>query len=100
MFGGSRSQQNQATSTIKEANDHIEALSNRCYDLNVRIREQAELLERREEEYQIKQRNLKKSKDEEIFALNQEMAKIQQRCVQLETTIRERDCQIAFLLHR
>jgi len=101
MFGGgSRSHQNQAASTIKEANVHIEALSNRCCDLELRIREQAELLDLREEEYQSRQRILKRSKDEEIAALKQEMAKMQQRCGHLESIVKERDCQIAFLMHR
>ncbi|KRY50888.1 hypothetical protein T03_8049, partial [Trichinella britovi] len=99
-FFSSKSDHQPSADSIREANQHMLALHVKINDLEQRIREQAELLERREIEHEIQYKQLQQRKENEISFHRKDMEKLEQRCKQLEATLHERDVQMAYLLHR
>lgn len=92
---------NQPNSTsIKEANIQMQAMHCRIVDLEQRVREQMELLDRRENENGARFNQMKAHKEGEVHTVSLELRKAEQKCERLEGLLKERDVQIAFLLHR
>lgn len=88
------------SSTIKEANEHMQAMLQRIWDLEQRVKEQAELMNRRDMENTVRFQNMERQKELDIAASHQDMVKMKERCRQLEGLLKERDVQIAYLFHR
>lgn len=87
-------------SSIKEANDQMHGMHCRILDLEQRVREQSELMERRDQQFAARYNQMKREKDTEITNMQHEMRKNEEKCINLEKSIRERDVTIAYLLHR
>lgn len=87
-------------STIKEANDQMHAMHCRIVDLEQRVREQSELLERRDHQHAARFEDMKRKKDLELTNMQRELTKMDEKCSHLEKAVRERDVNIAYLLHR
>uniref|UniRef100_A0A914W948 Uncharacterized protein n=1 Tax=Plectus sambesii TaxID=2011161 RepID=A0A914W948_9BILA len=86
--------------SIRQANEHLLLVNQRVIELEQRILEQKELLDRREQEHVERLRALACKKDAEIKLLQQELTTARQQTARSEGIIKERDVQIAFLLHR
>ncbi len=98
MFSSSASHPD--PSSIKEANEQLQSMYTRIVDLEQRVREQCELLERREQEQSMRVRQLAAQKDSRIAELRAEVERGEQRLGRLEAVLKERDVQMAYLLHR
>lgn len=100
FLGGGNSNGALSASSIKEANEHMQAMLRRIRDLEQRVHEQSELMIRRDAEHAGRMQNLERQKDLEVAGLQQDMTKMKERCRQLEGFLKERDVQIAYLFHR
>jgi len=85
---------------IREANSQMQCMHSRIVELEQRIREQSELLTRREREYVAGMQRLERQKDGAIREVQNELMRQQERCATLENLLRERDVSVAYLLHR
>jgi len=87
-------------SSIKEANDQMHGMHCRILDLEQRVREQTELMERRDQQFAARYNQMKHEKDAVIANMQLEMRKIEEKYGNLEKSIREKDVNLAYLLHR
>ncbi|KFD69051.1 hypothetical protein M514_11563, partial [Trichuris suis] len=69
-------------------------------DLEQRVREQSELLDRRDIEHRDQLKRIRITQEAEKASYYRQYEKMEQRCQQLETLLREKDVQIAYLMHR
>jgi len=82
------------------ATGHMKEMLRRIWDLEQRVNEQTELMNRRDSEHAARFKNMERQKDLEMAALQQDIVKMKERCRQLEGFLRERDVQIAYMFHR
>lgn len=82
------------------ATGHMKEMLRRIWDLEQRAEEQTDVMYQREMEQAVRFENMEKQKDSEITSLQREIAEMKQRCRHLEGSLKERDDQIAYLLHR
>jgi len=82
------------------ATGHMQTMVKRIWQLEQRLDEQAELMGIREEEHEARFQQMERQKESEIASLQQDLAEMEQRTRQLEGSLKERDDQIAYLLHR
>uniref|UniRef100_A0A915JSU2 Uncharacterized protein n=1 Tax=Romanomermis culicivorax TaxID=13658 RepID=A0A915JSU2_ROMCU len=86
--------------SIKEANEQVQYMHARILDLEQRIREQTELLARRDQQHTANFRRLEHEKNLALSALQFDLRRSEERCSNLEKIIKEKDMNMAFLLHR
>uniref|UniRef100_A0A5S6R246 RAB6-interacting golgin n=1 Tax=Trichuris muris TaxID=70415 RepID=A0A5S6R246_TRIMR len=97
---GGQSSGQPSPSLIKEANEHVRMMHLRIQDLEQRIREQSELLDRRDIEQRDQLKRIRIAQEAEKATYYIQYEKLEHRCEQLETLLREKEVQIAYLMHR
>ncbi|XP_075706296.1 vimentin-type intermediate filament-associated coiled-coil protein [Rhinoderma darwinii] len=88
-----------STVQIKEANAHLAALHHRVAELEGTVREQAESLIRKDEQYQASIRDMVVSKDREIAELLKRLAQSEEEMQRLMTSIKDKDRELERLRH-
>ncbi|KAE8631886.1 hypothetical protein XENTR_v10001347 [Xenopus tropicalis] len=84
---------------IKEANAHLAALHNRVAELESTVREQAESLIRKDEQYRAAVREIADSKDREIFELQKRLVQSEETAQRLIASMKEKDIELDRLRH-
>ncbi|CAH2292203.1 Hypothetical predicted protein [Pelobates cultripes] len=84
---------------IKEANAHLAALHHRVAELEGTVREQAESLIRKDEQFRNALRDLAETKDRKISELQQRLAKSEEAMRRLMAFIKEKDREQEQLRH-
>ncbi|XP_053318356.1 vimentin-type intermediate filament-associated coiled-coil protein [Spea bombifrons] len=84
---------------IKEANAHLAALHHRVAELEGTVREQAESLIRKDEQYRAAMREIADAKDSEISELRQRLVQSEEAMQRLVATIKEKDRELERLRH-
>ncbi|CDW54589.1 hypothetical protein TTRE_0000285901 [Trichuris trichiura] len=97
---GAQSSSQPSPALIKEANEHVRMMHLRIQDLEQRVREQSELMDRRDLEHRDQLKRVRITQEAEKATYYRQYEKMEQRCQQLETLLREKDVQIAYLMHR
>ncbi|XP_053559019.1 vimentin-type intermediate filament-associated coiled-coil protein [Bombina bombina] len=84
---------------IKEANAHLAALHQRVAELECTVREQAESLIRKDEQYQAAVREITDTKNREISELQQRLAQSEEANQRLVSSINDKDRELERLRH-
>ncbi|KAM4809091.1 vimentin-type intermediate filament-associated coiled-coil protein [Rhinophrynus dorsalis] len=84
---------------IKEANAHLAALHHRVTELESTVREQAESLIRKDEQYRAAVREIADTKDREIFELKQRLAQSEEATQRLLASMKDKDRELERLQH-
>ncbi|KAG8454818.1 hypothetical protein GDO86_001150 [Hymenochirus boettgeri] len=84
---------------IKEANAHLAALHRRVSELEGTVREQAESLIRKDEQYQASIRDIADTKDREISELQNRLLQSEEATQRLINSIKEKDRELDRLKH-
>ncbi|OCU00523.1 vimentin-type intermediate filament-associated coiled-coil protein [Xenopus laevis] len=84
---------------IKEANAHLAALHHRVAELESTVREQAESLIRKDEQYRAAVREIADSRDREIFELQKRLTQSEEVEQRLIASIKEKDIELDRLRH-
>ncbi|XP_077981316.1 vimentin-type intermediate filament-associated coiled-coil protein-like [Glandiceps talaboti] len=87
-------------SSIREANDHLQALYKRVDDLEQTVKEQAESMIKKDEQMQTALKEVSQHKDKEITELRKTLESSEAQLQRLLATTREKDAQIAHLLSK
>ncbi|XP_056407955.1 vimentin-type intermediate filament-associated coiled-coil protein [Hyla sarda] len=88
-----------STIQIKEANAHLAALHHRVAELEGTVREQAESLIRKDEQYQASVRVIFDAKDREIAELKKRLAQSEEETQRLMASIKDKDRELERLQH-
>ncbi|KAM3915530.1 vimentin-type intermediate filament-associated coiled-coil protein [Leptodactylus fuscus] len=88
-----------STVQIKEANAHLAALHHRVAELEGTVREQAESLIRKDEQYQISIRDMIGAKDREIAEIQTRLAQSEVEMKRLMASIKDKDREMERLRH-
>ncbi|XP_044157336.1 vimentin-type intermediate filament-associated coiled-coil protein [Bufo gargarizans] len=88
-----------STVQIKEANAHLAALHHRVAELEGTIREQAESLIRKDEQYQASIRDMVEAKDRAIAELQKRLAQSEEEMQKLMSSIKDKDRELERLRH-
>ncbi len=89
-----------AKSSIKEANDHLQALYKRVSELESTVKEQAESLMKRDEEAQRNLQELSRNKDREITELRKSLEASEAHVQGLLSNSRDKDTVISHLQYK
>ncbi|XP_069832733.1 vimentin-type intermediate filament-associated coiled-coil protein [Dendropsophus ebraccatus] len=89
-----------STIQIKEANAHLAALHHHVAELEGTVREQAESLIRKDEQYQASLRDLSHAKDREISELQKKLSQYEDEMQRLMASIKDKDRQLERLQHQ
>ncbi|KAM8939917.1 vimentin-type intermediate filament-associated coiled-coil protein [Pelodytes ibericus] len=84
---------------IKEANAHLAALHRRVAELEGTVREQAESLIRKDEQYRAAVREIADAKDRNISELQKSLAQSEEAAQRLMAYIKEKDRELERLRH-
>ncbi|XP_073498697.1 vimentin-type intermediate filament-associated coiled-coil protein [Phyllobates terribilis] len=88
-----------STIQIKEANAHLAALHHRVAELEGTIREQAESLIRKDEQYQASIRNMVGAKDRAVAELQKKLVQSEEEMQKLMASIKDKDRELERLRH-
>ncbi|KAG8555660.1 hypothetical protein GDO81_017771 [Engystomops pustulosus] len=89
-----------STVQIKEANAHLAALHHRVAELEGTVREQAESLIRKDEQYQASIRDMLIAKDREIGELQKRLVQSEEEMQKLMSSIKDKDRELERLRHQ
>ncbi|XP_070564478.1 vimentin-type intermediate filament-associated coiled-coil protein-like [Ptychodera flava] len=87
-------------SSIREANDHLQALYKRVSDLEQTVKDQAESMIKKDEQMQTALKQVSLQKDKEITELRRTLESSEAHVQRLLASQREKDAQIANLQHK
>ncbi|KAM4708422.1 vimentin-type intermediate filament-associated coiled-coil protein [Discoglossus pictus] len=87
------------TLQIKEANAHLAALHQRVAELEATVREQAESLIRKDEQYRAAVRDITDAKNREISELQKRLVESEEATQRLMTSINDKDRDLERLRH-
>ncbi|KAM4022780.1 vimentin-type intermediate filament-associated coiled-coil protein isoform 1-T2 [Anomaloglossus baeobatrachus] len=88
-----------STIQIKEANAHLAALHHRVAELEGTVREQAESLIRKDEQYQASIRNMAGAKDRAVAEFQKRLAQSEEEMQKLMAFIKDKDRELERLRH-
>ncbi|KAG9485983.1 vimentin-type intermediate filament-associated coiled-coil protein [Eleutherodactylus coqui] len=89
-----------STVQIKEANAHLAALHHRVAELEGTVREQAESLIRKDEQYQASIRDMVDAKDRDIAELQKRLTQSEEEMQRLKASIKDKDRDVERLRHQ
>ncbi|XP_063772705.1 vimentin-type intermediate filament-associated coiled-coil protein [Pseudophryne corroboree] len=88
-----------STVQIKEANAHLAALHHRVAELEGTVREQAESLIRKDEQYRASIRDIADAKNREIAEFQKRLAQSEEETQRLVASIKDKDRELERLRH-